>query len=111
MSLNKKFGTHVKESMAFKAIEKINRTAFLQVKLLVKNPCQGWKIEYFPKVENHLTQKRGNMSIRCLVYSQILYCWLLAESFLAWQPKYGWVLEPRVPPEYHKIATCIIKYN
>ena len=63
MSLNKKFGTHVKEPMAFQALKKINSIAFLEVKLLAENPGQRWKIEYFPKVEDHLIQKRGNISI------------------------------------------------
>ena len=42
--------------------------------LLAENPCQGFKIEYFPKVEDHLIKKHGNISIRCLEYSQRLYC-------------------------------------
>ena len=42
--------------------------------LLAENPCQGFKIEYFPKVEDHLVKKHGNISIRCLEYSQRLYC-------------------------------------
>ena len=67
--------------MAFQALKKINSIAFLEVKLLAENPFQGWKIEYFPKVEDHLTQKRDNISIRCLVYSQRRYCWLVKESF------------------------------
>ena len=37
MSLNKKFGTHVKESMPFQASEKINSIAYLEVKLLAEN--------------------------------------------------------------------------
>ena len=44
MSLNKKLGTHVKESMTFQALKKIKSIAFLEVKLLEENPCQGWKI-------------------------------------------------------------------
>ena len=35
-------------------LEKINNIAYLEVKLLAENPCQGWKIEYFPEVEDHL---------------------------------------------------------
>ena len=35
-------------------LEKINSIAYLEVKLLAENPCQGWKIEYFPEVEDHL---------------------------------------------------------
>ena len=109
MSLNKKFGTHVKESMAFHVLKKINSIAFLEVKLLAENPCQGWKIEYFPKVEDHLIQKRGNISIRCLVYSQRLDCWLVAERFLVCQPKNVGVLSRKEAPEYHKISTWIIR--
>ena len=95
-------------------LEKINSIAYLEVKLLAENPCQGWKIEYFPKVEDHLIKKRGNISIRCLVYSQRLHCWLVAERFLVWKPKNGGVLGPKAAilgPEYHKIDTCIIKHN
>ena len=62
-------------------LEKINTIAFLEVKLLAENPCKGWKIEYFPKVEDLLIQKRGNISIRCFAYSQRRHCWLVAESF------------------------------
>ena len=91
--------------------EKIDSIAYLEVKLLAENPCQGWKIEYFPKVEDHLIQKRGNISIRCLVYSQRLHCWLVAERFLVCQPKNGGVLGPKTAPEYHKISTCIIRHN
>ena len=40
MLLNKKFGTHIKESMAFQALKK-NSIAFLEVKLLAENPCKG----------------------------------------------------------------------
>ena len=86
--------------------EKINSIAFLEVKLLAKSPSQGWKIEYFPKVEDHVIQKCGNISIRCLVYNQRLHCWLVAESFLIWQPKIGGVLDPNEAPGYHKTATC-----
>ena len=92
-------------------LEKINSIAYLEVKLLAENPCQGWKIEYFPKVEDHLIQKRGNISIRCLVYSQRVHCWLVVESFLVWQPKIWGVLDPKKAPGYHKSATCIIKHN
>ena len=38
---------------------KINSIEFVEVKLLEQNPCQGWKIEYFPKVEDHRIQKLG----------------------------------------------------
>ena len=41
MSLNKKFGTYVKESMTFQALKKINSIAYLEVKLLAENPWQG----------------------------------------------------------------------
>ena len=50
-------------------LEKLNSIAFLEAKLLAENPCKGWKIEYFPKVESFLIQKRGNISIRYSVYS------------------------------------------
>ena len=79
--------------------------------LLAENPCQGFKIEYFPKVEDHLIKKHGNISIRCLEYSQRLYCWLVKERFPVWQPKNGGVLGPKTAPEYHNIPTCIIEYN
>ena len=98
MSLNKKFGTHVKESMAFHVLKKINSIAFLEVKLLAENSCHGWKIEYFSKVEDQLIQKRGSISIRCLVYSQSLHCWLVSERVLGWQPKYGGVIHPKAAP-------------
>ena len=50
--------------MVFQVLTSI---AFLEVKLLAENPCQEWKIEYFPKVEDHQIQKRENIFIRCLV--------------------------------------------
>ena len=81
-------------------LEKINNIAFLEVKLLEKNPVR-WKNKFFPTVEDHLIQKRGNISIRCFVYSQRFH----------WQPKDGGVVDPKAAPEYHKIATCIIKHN
>ena len=99
------------ETYGLSGFEKVNSKAFLEVKLLAENPCQGWKIEYFPKVEDHLIQKRGNISIRCLAYNQRLHCWLVAESFLVWQPKNGGVHGPKAAPEYYKNATCIIKHN
>ena len=68
-------------------LKKINSIAFLEVNLLVENPCKGWKIEYFPKVEGLLVQKSGNIPIRCLAYSQRLCCWLIVESFLDCQSK------------------------
>ena len=74
--------------------------------LLAENPCQRWKIEYFPKVEDHLIQKRGDISIRCLVLSERFHCSLVAEIFLVWQPKYGGVLDPKAAAGYHKIANC-----
>ena len=73
-SLNKKFGRHAKEFMVFQALKKINSIAFLEVKLLAEKSCQWRKIEDFPKVEDQLIQKRGNISIRYLVYSQKLHC-------------------------------------
>ena len=92
-------------------LEKINIIAFLEVKLLAENPCKGWKIEYFLKVEDHVNQKRGNISIRCFVYSQRLHCWVVPERFLILQPKIGGVLDPNEATGYHEIATCIIKHN
>ena len=92
-------------------LEKIKSIAFIELKLLAENSCKGWKIEYFPKVEDHLIQKRGNIYIRCLVYSHRLHGWLVAKSFLVWQPKKGGVLGPKTAPEYHTIATYIIKHN
>ena len=97
--------------MVYQALKKINSIEFLEVKLLAENPCEGWKIEYFPKVEDHVIQKRDNISIRCLVYSQRLYCWLVAERFLIWEPKIGGIIDPNETPGYHKIATRIIKHN
>ena len=73
----------------FLDLEKINSVAFLEKKLLAENRHKGWKIEYFPKVEGLLIQKRGNISIRYLVYSQRIHCWLVAERFLVCQPKVG----------------------
>ena len=74
--------------------------------LLAENPYQGRKVECFPNVEDHLIQKRGNMSIRCLVYSQRFYYWLVAESFPVWKPKNGGVLNQKAAAGYHKIASC-----
>ena len=56
-------------------------------------------------------QKRGNLSIRCLVYSQRLHCLLVAVRFLIWQPKIGGALDSNEAPGYHEIATCIIKHD
>ena len=70
-------------------LEKWNSIAFPEVKLFAENHCQGWKIEYFPKFEDHLIEKRGTISIRCSVYSQRIHCCLVAERFLVWQPKMG----------------------
>ena len=92
-------------------LEKWNSIAFPEVKLFAENHCQGWKIEYFPKGEDHLIQKRRNISIRCPVYSQRIHCWLVAERFLVWQPKNGGVLGPKAAPEYYNIATCIRKHH
>ena len=92
-------------------LEKWNSIAFPEVKLFAENHCQGWKIEYFPKGEDHLIQKRRNISIRCSVYSQRIHCWLVAERFLVWQPKNGGVLGPKAAPEYYNIATCIRKHH
>ena len=55
-------------------LEKINSVAFLEVKLFVENCHKGRKIEYFRKVKGLLIQKRENISIISLVYSQRLYC-------------------------------------
>ena len=64
-----------------------------------ENPRREWKIEYFQKVESLLIQKRENISIIFLVYSQRLLCILVAESFLVCQPKSGGVLGPKAAPE------------
>ena len=40
--------------MVYQALKKINSIAFLEVRLLPENLCQGWKIEYIPKVEDHV---------------------------------------------------------
>ena len=85
--------------------------AFLKVKLLAENPFQGWKIDYFPKVEDHVVQKRGSISIKCLAYSQRVHCWFVVERFLVWYSKIGGVLDPEEAPGYHKIATCILKHS
>ena len=66
-SLNSKFGWHIKKFVAFQTLKKINNIEFLEVKSLAENPWKGWKIEYLPKVEGLLIQKRGNISIRWLV--------------------------------------------
>ena len=68
-------------------------------KLLAENPRVGWKIGYFSKVKGLLIQKLENISIRCLVYSQRLHCWLVADSFLVCQLKIGGVLNMKVAPE------------
>ena len=55
----KKFG-HIHQGIYVPSgLEKINSTEFLEVKLLAENPCQWWKIEYFPKGEDHLIKKAG----------------------------------------------------
>ena len=72
MSLSKKFDTLV-GIYGLSGLEKINTIAFLEVKLLAENPCKGWKIECFPRVGGFLIQKRWNIFLRCLVYSQRLY--------------------------------------
>ena len=48
--------------MVFQALKKF---VLLEVKLLAENPCQVWKIEYFPKIEDLLISKCWNISIRC----------------------------------------------
>ena len=40
-SLNKTFGTHVKEFYGLSGLEKLNSIAYLEVNLLGENPCQG----------------------------------------------------------------------
>ena len=80
-------------------LEKINSVAFLEVQLLVENQHKGWIIEYFRKVNGLLIQKRENISIRCLVDSQRIHCWLVAESFLVCQPKSGGVLGLKAAPK------------
>ena len=47
------------EIYGLSGLEKINSIVILEIKLLAEDPCQGWKIEYFPKVQDHLIQKRG----------------------------------------------------
>ena len=54
MALNKKFGIHVKESIAPQALKKMNGIVFLEVKLLAERYCKQWKIEYFSKIEGLL---------------------------------------------------------
>ena len=92
-------------------LEKITSIAFLEVNFLAENPCQGWKIDYFQKGEDHLIQKGENMFIRCLVHGQRPHCWLVVGSFLVWLPKNGEVFGPKAAPEYHKIAICITNHN
>ena len=59
---------HTREEIyGLSGLEKINSIAILEMKLLAEDLCEGWKIEYFPKVQDQLIQKRGNISIRCLV--------------------------------------------
>ena len=79
----------------------------MEVKLLAENRHKGWKIDYFPQVEGLLIKKRGNISIRCLVYSQRLHCWLVVKSFIVFQPKSGGVVRLGAAPERQKIAPCI----
>ena len=82
-----------------------NSVAFLEINLLAESPCASWKIGCFPKVKGVLLVKLGGISIRCLVYSQRLHCWFVAESFLVCQLKKGEVLGLKAALEYHKIAT------
>ena len=46
-----------------------------------------------------IIQKLGSISIRYLVCSQRLHCWLIVEKSLACQPKSGRVLGPKKSPE------------
>ena len=80
-------------------LEKINSVASLEVKLLVENRHKGWKIEYFRKVKGLLIQKRENISIRFLVYSQGLHCWSIAKRFLVCKPKSEEVLGLKPAPK------------
>ena len=89
---------HTSRIYGFWGLEKINSIAFLEIKLFAENGCQGWTTEYFPKVEDHLIKKRGNISTRCLVYSQRLRCWLVTESFPVCQPKDEGFLDPKAAP-------------
>ena len=43
--------------MALQALTKFNNIAFLEVKVLAENSCQGWKMEYFSEFEGILIQK------------------------------------------------------
>ena len=79
-------------SYSLEVLEKISRVAFVEVKLLAENPRVGWKIGCFSKAKDLLIGKLGKISIRCLVCSQRLHCWLVAESFLVCQLKNGGVL-------------------
>ena len=94
------------EFYGLEVLEKIIIVVFLEVKLLVENPCMGWKTGYLQKVKSLLIQKLGTISLRYLVYYQRFYCWLGAETFLVCQLKNGGALGPKVAPEWHKIATC-----
>ena len=84
---------------AILGLEKTNSVALLEVKLLAENPRKGWKIEYFPKVEVFLIQKRGNISISFLICSQSLHCWLVVKSFLVCKAKSRGVLGPKTGSE------------
>ena len=55
-------------------LEKISSVVFLELKLLAEYFYKGLKIDYLPKFEGLLIQKRGNISIRCLAYSRRLPC-------------------------------------
>ena len=53
---------------------KVNSVTLPEVKLLADNPRVGSKVGHFSKVKDLLIQKLGNISIRCLAYSQRLHC-------------------------------------
>ena len=59
--------------MAFQVL-KYKHYTILGRKVISRKPMSGVKDGILPKVEDHLIQKRGNISIRCLVCSQTLHC-------------------------------------
>ena len=81
-------------------LEKINSIAYLEVKLLAENPCQEWMIEYFPIVEDHLIQKRGNSQSETPL---LISCGKVSSLWT----KNGGVLGPKAALEYHKLSTCM----
>ena len=51
----------------------MNSRAYLEVTLLAENLCQGRKIEYFPKVEDQLIQKRGTYPLDVWYKSEVSF--------------------------------------